>query len=62
VNTDELPALFCPLCSYRIERFTSVPPITGQCETCGAKVVVRRDAARLLLTVVPPSGRSEPRI
>jgi hypothetical protein len=62
VNTDELPALFCPLCSYRIERFTSVPPITGQCETCGAKVVVRRDAARYLLTVVPPGGRSEPRI
>ena len=50
---DEVPTLFCPSCGYRIERFSSTPPITGQCETCGAKVVVRRDGARILLTVVP---------
>lgn len=62
VSPEELPVIYCPMCSYRIERFTSVPPITGQCETCGTKVVVRRDAARLLLTVVPPGRRSEPRI
>lgn len=58
VTLDELPPLHCPLCSYRIERFTTTVPITGQCETCGAKVVVRRDATRLLLTVVPSPGRS----
>ena len=37
----------------RVERFTSSPPITGQCETCRAKIVVRRDGARILLTVLP---------
>lgn len=53
VRPEELPTLYCPTCSYRIERFSSTPPITGQCETCGAKVVVRRDAGRILLTVLP---------
>ncbi len=53
VSSDALPALFCPTCGDRIERFTSEPPITGQCETCRAKVVVRREGARLLLTVQP---------
>jgi len=53
LRPEELPALFCPACGYRLERFSSTPPVTGQCETCGAKVVVRRDGARLLLTVVP---------
>ncbi|MBW7932439.1 MAG: hypothetical protein H3C62_02260 [Gemmatimonadaceae bacterium] len=55
VRAQELPPLHCPLCSFRIERFTSTPPITGQCETCGTRVVVRRDGARLLLTVMPSS-------
>ena len=53
IGPDELPKLYCPTCSYRIERFTSSPPITGQCETCGARIVVRRDGARILLTVLP---------
>lgn len=53
IHSDDFPALYCPTCGYRIERFTSTPPITGQCETCGARVVVRRDGARILLTVVP---------
>lgn len=53
ISPDDLPALYCPTCSYRIERFSSTPPLTGQCETCGAKVVVRRDGARILLTVLP---------
>ncbi len=53
IRPEELPTLFCPICSYRIEQFSSTPPITGQCETCGAKVVVRRDATRILLTVLP---------
>jgi hypothetical protein len=53
VHSDDFPALYCPTCGYRIERFTSTPPITGQCETCGARIVVRRDGARILLTVVP---------
>lgn len=52
IRPEELPAIFCPLCSYRIEAFSSTPPITGQCETCGAKVVVRRDEKRILLTVL----------
>jgi DNA-directed RNA polymerase subunit RPC12/RpoP len=53
IHAERLPPLFCPTCGYRLERFTSTPPITGQCETCGAKVVVRRDGARILLTVLP---------
>jgi hypothetical protein len=53
IRPDEFPALYCPTCGYRIERFTGTPPITGQCETCRAKVVVRRDGARILLTVLP---------
>ena len=53
IRPEELPTLYCPTCSYRIERFSSTPPITGRCETCGAKVVVRRDGARILLTVHP---------
>ncbi len=53
IKPEELPTLFCPTCSYRIERFSSTPPITGQCETCGARVIVRRDGARILLTVLP---------
>jgi hypothetical protein len=60
IRPEELPTLYCPTCSYRIERFSSTPPITGQCETCGAKVVVRRDGGRILLTVLPkdePEGR-----
>jgi len=57
IKPDELPTLYCPTCSYRIERFSSTPPITGQCETCGARVIVRRDGARILLTVLP---RDEP--
>jgi DNA-directed RNA polymerase subunit RPC12/RpoP len=59
VSLEELPTIYCPLCSYRVEQFTSVPPITGQCETCGAKVVVRRDGARVLLTVLP-AGAKQP--
>lgn len=52
IRPEDLPTIFCPLCSYRIEQFGSTPPITGQCETCGAKVIVRRDAQRILLTVM----------
>jgi hypothetical protein len=62
VRPEELPTLFCPLCAYRIESFTSVPPVTGQCETCGAKVVVRKDASRILLTVLPPGARQDLRV
>jgi len=53
IRPEDIPTLFCPLCGYHIERFGSALPITGQCETCGTKVVVRRDASRLLLTVLP---------
>jgi hypothetical protein len=53
IRPEELPTLFCPTCSYRIERFSSTPPLTGQCETCGARVIVRRDGPRILLTVLP---------
>ncbi len=53
VRPGDLPVLYCPACGYRVERFSSSPPITGQCETCGARIVVRRDGPRLLLTVVP---------
>jgi DNA-directed RNA polymerase subunit RPC12/RpoP len=53
IRPEELPTLYCPTCSYRIERFSSTPPITGKCETCGARVVVRRDGARIMLTVLP---------
>jgi DNA-directed RNA polymerase subunit RPC12/RpoP len=59
VSLEALPVLYCPMCSYRIEQFTSAPPITGQCETCGTKLVVRRDASRLLLTVFPPNARHD---
>ena len=62
MSLEELPPLFCPLCSFRIERFTSVAPITGQCETCGAAVVVRRDGARLLLTVHTSAARRDTRM
>lgn len=61
VRAEEIPALYCPTCGYRIEQFTSTPPITGRCETCRAKVVVRRDGARLLLTVVPTDDIEGPR-
>lgn len=67
IRPEELPTLYCPTCSYRIERFSSTPPITGRCETCGARVIVRRDGPRILLTVLPrddvatrPELRSEP--
>jgi len=53
IRPDELPTLYCPTCSYRIERFSSTPPITGKCETCGARVIVRRDGVRIILTVLP---------
>lgn len=53
IHSDDFPALYCPTCGYRVERFTSTPPIIGQCETCRARIVVRRDGARILLTVVP---------
>lgn len=53
IHSDDFPALYCPTCGYRVERFTSTPPITGQCETCHARIVVRRDGARILLTVLP---------
>jgi hypothetical protein len=53
IRPEDIPTLFCPLCGYHLERFGATPPITGQCETCGTKVVVRRDATRLLLTVLP---------
>lgn len=63
IRPEDIPTLFCPMCGYRIERFGATPPITGQCETCGAKVVVRRDASRLLLTVLTkddPTARRAP--
>jgi hypothetical protein len=60
LNPGDLPPIHCPLCSYRIERFTSTPPITGQCDTCAAKVVVRSDGTRILLTVLP-RDRASPR-
>ncbi len=60
IRPEEIPTLYCPTCSYRIERFTSTPPITGRCETCGARIVVRRDGARILLTVLP-KGEAEGR-
>ncbi|MDP1890662.1 MAG: hypothetical protein Q8K55_07175 [Gemmatimonadaceae bacterium] len=63
IRPEDIPTLFCPMCGYHIERFGSAPPVTGQCETCGAKVVVRRDAPRLLLTVLPKddsTGRRAP--
>lgn len=53
IRPQDIPTLFCPMCGYHIERFGATPPITGQCETCGTKVVVRRDTGRLLLTVLP---------
>ncbi|MEK7240323.1 MAG: hypothetical protein AAB224_07025 [Gemmatimonadota bacterium] len=53
IRPEDIPTLYCPTCSYRIERFSSTPPITGLCETCGARIVVRRDGARILLTVLP---------
>jgi hypothetical protein len=56
IRPEDIPTLFCPMCGYHIERFGSTPPITGQCETCGTKVVVRRDGARLLLTVLTKGG------
>lgn len=52
IRPEDIPTLYCPLCGYHIERFGATPPITGQCETCGTTVVVRRDASRLLLTVL----------
>ncbi|MHB0962429.1 MAG: hypothetical protein ACYC5V_04360 [Gemmatimonadaceae bacterium] len=52
IRPEDIPTLYCPMCGYHIERFGATPPITGQCETCGTKVVVRRDASRLLLTVL----------
>jgi len=62
VSLDALPPFFCPLCGYRIEQFTSVAPITGRCETCQTRVVVRRDGARFLLTVLTPEAQQELRI
>ena len=62
IRPDELPTIFCPLCSYRIEAFSSTPPITGQCETCGAKVVVRRDGQRILLTVLEKDDKAPRRL
>jgi hypothetical protein len=61
IRPDELPTLFCPTCSYRIERFTSTPPLTGMCETCGARVIVRRDGMRILLTVLPKDDTDDRR-
>ncbi len=58
IRPEDIPTLYCPLCGYHIERFGATPPITGQCETCGTKVVVRRDAGRFLLTVLPHDSRS----
>jgi hypothetical protein len=58
IRPADIPTLYCPLCGYHIERFGAAPPISGQCETCGAKVVVRRDAERLLLTVLPRANDS----
>jgi len=68
IRPDELPTLYCPTCSDRIERFSSTPPLTSRCDTCGAVVIVRRDAGRIMLTVVPrdiastrrPEGEQEP--
>ena len=62
IRPDELPTIFCPLCSYRIEAFSSTPPITGQCETCGAKVIVRRDEKRILLTVLEKDDNAPRRL
>ena len=62
IRPDELPTMYCPLCSYRIEAFSSTPPITGQCETCGAKVIVRRDEKRILLTVVEREEKAPRRL
>ena len=65
IRPEDIPTLFCPMCGYHIERFGATPPVTGQCETCGTKVVVRRDAGRILLTVLPrandSAGRRDPR-
>lgn len=61
IRPEDIPTIFCPLCGYRIERFGATPPITGQCETCGTKVVVRRDAARLLLTVLAKDDQAAKR-
>lgn len=58
IRPEDIPTLYCPMCGYHIERFGSAPPITGQCETCGTKVVVRRDGARLLLTVLTKGDAS----
>jgi hypothetical protein len=55
IRPEDIPTLYCPICGYHIERFGAMPPVTGQCETCGTKVVVRRDAGRLLLTVLTKS-------
>ena len=52
-HSDALPDLFCPTCGSRLRGFTGTLPITGECESCRAKVMVRRDGARLLLTVQP---------
>jgi len=63
IRPEDIPTLYCPMCGYHIERFGSTPPITGQCETCGTKVVVRRDGSRLLLTVLAkgdPTARRSP--
>jgi hypothetical protein len=62
VSLVDLPPLFCPLCGYRLEQFTSVPPITGKCETCQTRVVVRRDGARLMLTVSSREAQQDLRI
>jgi len=62
IRPDELPTIYCPLCSYRIEAFSSAPPITGQCETCGVKVIVRRDAQRILLTVLEREDKAPRRV
>ncbi len=62
IRPEDIPTLYCPLCGYHIERFGATPPITGQCETCGTKVVVRRDAGRFLLTVLPRDNASPRRL
>jgi DNA-directed RNA polymerase subunit RPC12/RpoP len=61
IRPEELPTLYCPSCSFRIERFSSTPPITGKCETCGARVIVRRDGPRILLTILPADETDTPR-
>lgn len=61
IRPEDIPTLFCPMCGYHIERFGATPPITGQCETCGTKVVVRRDDTRILLTVLPRDHASPKR-